>query len=129
MTRPTLTEHTSIDDFASFYWLKEELVAFCRAQGLSTLGSKQDLSARIRQFLETGMALAPPSVNERIRILRIQLEKSVAYKGERATLFEMRKIYSGYFRGIPGFKSYRIRLVTAASLVEVDSILTEMHYL
>lgn len=56
MTRPTLTEHTPPNDFASFYWLKEELIAFCHAQGLSTQGSKQELSARIRQFLESGMA-------------------------------------------------------------------------
>ncbi|MBN1887932.1 MAG: hypothetical protein JW850_08065 [Thermoflexales bacterium] len=54
MTRPKLTEHTTVDDFVSFYWLKEELVGFCREHGLSTVGSKQNLSIRIRQFLETG---------------------------------------------------------------------------
>jgi hypothetical protein len=59
MSRPLLTEHTSAHDFASFYWLKEELVAFCRAQGLSTQGSKQELSARIRQFLESGTVQKP----------------------------------------------------------------------
>lgn len=66
MTRPILTEHTPADDFASFYWLKEELVTFCRAQGLSTQGSKQELSARIRQFLESGTAQkpVPPAVRK-----------------------------------------------------------------
>jgi tRNA-dihydrouridine synthase B len=83
----------------------------------------------VKSFLENGSLPSPPSVSERIKIIRLQLLKSVPYKGERATLFEMRKMYSGYFKGIQGFKPYRMRLVNAASLEEVDSILTEMHYL
>jgi nifR3 family TIM-barrel protein len=83
----------------------------------------------VKSYLETGSTLSAPSVSERIKILRLQLQKSVDYKGERATLFEMRKIYSGYFKGIAGFKSLRMRLVKADSLEEVDSILAEMHYL
>jgi len=80
----------------------------------------------VKTFLETGNVLSPPSARERINILRIHLEKSLAYKGERSTLFEMRKMYSGYFRGITGFKPYRVRLVTASSLSEVYSILNEI---
>jgi tRNA-dihydrouridine synthase B len=83
----------------------------------------------VKSFLENGSITPPPSVNERIKILRLQLEKSVPYKGERATLLEMRKMYSGYFKGIPGFKPYRMRLVNAVSLEDVNSILNEMHYL
>jgi len=83
----------------------------------------------VKSFLETGRALSPPSTDERIKMLRLHLGKSVAYKGERATLFEMRKIYSGYFKGISGFKPLRIKLVNAGSLQEVCTILSEMHYL
>jgi hypothetical protein len=54
MPRPELNRQTTPDDFLSFYWLKEELIRFLREQGLSTVGSKQDLTNRIRQFLETG---------------------------------------------------------------------------
>ena len=83
----------------------------------------------VKAYLETGAILPPPSVSERIKLLQFHLEKSVAYKGERATLFEMRKIYSGYFKGIAGFKPYRIKLVTAGTLQEVDSILRKIPYL
>jgi len=83
----------------------------------------------VKAYLETGVTLPPPSVSERIKLLQFHLEKSVAYKGERATLFEMRKIYSGYFKGIAGFKPYRIKLVTAGTLQEVDSILRKIPYL
>lgn len=80
----------------------------------------------VKAFLEKGEVLPPPSASERIHILKLHLRKSVEYKGERATLFEMRKIYSGYFRGLPGFKPYRIRLVTAGTLEEVHSVIEEI---
>lgn len=59
MDRPKLDQAIRPDDFASFYWLKEELLCFLREQGLSTAGSKQDLSTRIRRYLETGNRLEP----------------------------------------------------------------------
>lgn len=54
MERPPLNGQLSPDDFLSFYWLKEELLQFLRGQGLSTAGSKQELTARISQYLKTG---------------------------------------------------------------------------
>ena len=54
MTRPKLNRQIRPEDFLSFYWLKEELICFLREQGLSTTGSKRNLTARISQFLETG---------------------------------------------------------------------------
>ncbi|MCX6286942.1 MAG: tRNA dihydrouridine synthase DusB [Bacteroidetes bacterium] len=83
----------------------------------------------VKTFLESGGVPAPPSVSERLKLLLSHLEKSLAYKGERATLFEMRKMYTGYFKGIAGFKPYRIKLVTAVSMQEVNSVLREIHYL
>jgi hypothetical protein len=59
MSRPELTEKTTAADFRAYYWLKEELVAFCRATGLSTAGSKQEITERIGRFLETGKREAP----------------------------------------------------------------------
>ncbi len=52
--RPSLDPRLSPDDFRSFYWLKEELVAFCRASGLPSTGSKEQISTRIEIFLATG---------------------------------------------------------------------------
>lgn len=54
MNRPTLNRKIAADDFRSYYWLKEELTAFCRDVGLSTTGGKQEIAARIVRFLETG---------------------------------------------------------------------------
>ena len=52
--RPILDTAISIRDFKEFYWLKEELVEFCRKEGLKTAGSKRDISARIERYLISG---------------------------------------------------------------------------
>ena len=67
-----------------------------------------------------------PSITERVSVVRQHLEASIPYKGERATLFEIRKLYSGYFRGIPNFKSWRMKLVTSESTEMVLEILDQV---
>lgn len=55
--RPILSTELEYDKFLNYYYLKEELVAFCRANGLSTTGGKQDITKRIEHFLKTGEKL------------------------------------------------------------------------
>ena len=57
--RPKLQTGLDKDTFLSFYYLKEELVSFCRENGLPSGGSKQELTERIALFLETGRAEVP----------------------------------------------------------------------
>ncbi len=52
--RPILNKKISTRDFRDFYWLKEELVKFCRAEGLKATGGKIEISERIENYLETG---------------------------------------------------------------------------
>lgn len=52
--RPTLNKNISIQVFKKYYWLKIELMQFCRKNDLSTHGSKLDLVSRIEVFLATG---------------------------------------------------------------------------
>ena len=73
-----------------------------------------------KAYLNKEELIPPPSLQERVDILRIHLQRSIDYKGERNTLLEMRKFYSGYFRGIPDFKKYRMMLMT---LDEMDRVL------
>lgn len=58
-TRPTLDLTLPAEEFRRWYWLKEELVAFCRQQHLPAAGAKDDIAERIAQFLATGAL--PPS--------------------------------------------------------------------
>lgn len=56
--RPGLTKELGYDTFLQYYYLKEELIAFCKENGVSTAGGKQDITKRIEHFLKTGEKLA-----------------------------------------------------------------------
>jgi hypothetical protein len=51
MSRPTLEPKLAVEQFRRWYWLKSELVAFCRAVRLSTVGTKPELAQRIEAYL------------------------------------------------------------------------------
>ncbi len=40
MNRPALNNKISAKDFKEFYWLKEELIIFCKANGINRNGGK-----------------------------------------------------------------------------------------
>jgi nifR3 family TIM-barrel protein len=84
----------------------------------------------IKFFLETGNHLPPPTISQRIEVCKTHLEKSVEWKGPRAGIYEMRRHYSQYFKGIDHFKEFRTRLVTADQIDEIKFILqdVERHY-
>ena len=81
---------------------------------------------QIRHYLETGEESPQPDLNERIRIAMMQLERSVEWKGEHIAVLEIRKHWSSYFKGIPNFKTYKMRLMEAKTAEEVKSILEEV---
>ncbi len=80
----------------------------------------------IKHYLETGLIIAPPDIHERLRVTKQHVEFSIRWKGEKLGIFEMRRHYASYFRGLVDFKSYRSRLVEAMSADEVFSILEEV---
>jgi len=82
--------------------------------------------SEIKAWLKDHSVPVPPSIAERVATVKYHLETSIPYKGDRATLHEIRKLYSGYFKGIPSFKSWRMKLVTAGSTEEVFEILEEI---
>ena len=52
--RPILNTNLNSDTFRSYYYLKEELVEFCRNNGIPTSGGKLELTDRIAYFLDMG---------------------------------------------------------------------------
>jgi nifR3 family TIM-barrel protein len=80
----------------------------------------------VKHFLQTGELIAPPSLEERIRILRKHLRHSIQWKGEKTGIFEMRRHYTNYLRGLPSIKSYRAILVEAADLGTIEAILDQL---
>ncbi|MFC4177984.1 tRNA dihydrouridine synthase DusB [Flavobacterium gossypii] len=66
----------------------------------------------IKHYFKTGEKLAQPTMEDRVEAARNHLTWSMDWKGERVGIVEMRRHYTNYFKGIPGFKEYKQKLVT-----------------
>lgn len=81
----------------------------------------------IKHFFNTGEYLPEPTIFERVDVCRTHFEKSLAWKGEKTGIFEMRRHYANYFKGLPDFKEYRIRLVSLENIQDIHSTLDEIN--
>ncbi|ADR22738.1 tRNA-dihydrouridine synthase [Marivirga tractuosa] len=80
----------------------------------------------IKHYFETGEVLPPPNLEDRIETAKKHLKFSVEWKGEKLGIFEMRRHYTNYFKGIPHFKPYRTRLVEGENYQAVLDTLDEV---
>ncbi len=80
----------------------------------------------IKHYLATGELLAPPNIQERIRAARQHLTDSLAWKGVKLGVLEMRRHYAPYLRDLPHIKPYRARLVTEMEPATLFAILDEV---
>ena len=82
---------------------------------------------QVKHFFKTGEHLPAVSITERVSAARKHLEMSIAWKGERLGVFETRRHYTNYFKGIQDFKPFRQKLVTSDHSVDVFATLNEIH--
>ncbi len=80
----------------------------------------------IKHFLQTGGKLSLPDMAERVRVTKKHVDFSMRWKGSRLGIFEMRRHYTNYFKGIPDFKPFRTRLVDVETAEEIYAILDEV---
>ncbi|WP_276364372.1 tRNA dihydrouridine synthase DusB [Daejeonella sp. H1SJ63] len=81
----------------------------------------------IKHFFNTGEYLPGPTISERVDVCRTHLDKSIAWKGNKTGVFEMRRHYANYFKGIPDFKEYRMKLVSLENINDIHSALQEIN--
>jgi tRNA-dihydrouridine synthase len=80
----------------------------------------------IKHFVATGEMLPFPTVEERIEVCKKHLRKSLEWKGPKVGIFEMRRHYANYLKGLPGIKEFRGRLVTLMLMEEIEAVLDEV---
>lgn len=80
----------------------------------------------IKHFFATGERLAEPTIAERVDTCRTHLQKSIEWKGPKTGIFEMRRHYANYFKGIPHFKEYRMKLVKLEDINDIEEVLSEI---
>ncbi len=73
----------------------------------------------VKHFMQKGKHLDPPTMQERVEAARRHLSMSIDWKGEKLAVYETRRHYTNYFKGIPNFKPLRMSLVSAETSDEV----------
>ncbi|HID40370.1 MAG TPA: tRNA dihydrouridine synthase DusB [Calditrichaeota bacterium] len=64
-----------------------------------------------KKYLQSGKEEQPPTLAERIDILKKHYLYAVEYKGERKGVIEMRKHLSGYLKGLPHIARFRLEVM------------------
>ena len=82
----------------------------------------------IKHFFKTGERLDGPTVSERVDVCKTHLSKSIEWKGDKTGIFEMRRHYANYFKGIPNFKEYRMKLVSLQDVQDIQDVLEEIRF-
>lgn len=90
--------------------------------GRATLG-RPWIFKEIKDYFATGGDSFNISLEEKVDIAKKQLAKSLEWKGEPRGIYEMRRHFSQYFKGLPKFKELRLKLVTCDDVDEIYRLL------
>lgn len=82
--------------------------------------------SQTKYYLQTGELLPKPTVPQKVELIKRHLQYSLDWKGDYVGIFELRQHLSTYFKGLPDFKDYRIKLVTANNPQVILSTLDEI---
>jgi nifR3 family TIM-barrel protein len=97
----------------------------CAMIGRASIGNPWFFK-QVKHFFETGEHLAPISLAERVEAARRHLQMAIDWKGEVLGVFETRRHYTNYFKGIPHFKEYRMKMVTSDDSKDVFAAFDEV---
>ncbi|UOY08903.1 tRNA dihydrouridine synthase DusB [Muricauda sp. SCSIO 64092] len=81
---------------------------------------------QVKHYFETGEHLPSPTMEARVEAARRHLQMAIDWKGEKLGVFETRRHYTNYFKGIPHFKEYRMKMVTSDDSADVFAAFDEV---
>jgi tRNA-dihydrouridine synthase len=81
---------------------------------------------QVKHYFNTGTHLSLPTMAERVEAARRHLQMAIDWKGERLGIVETRRHYTNYFKGIPHFKEYRMKMVTTDDSEGVFAVFDEV---
>ena len=80
----------------------------------------------VKHYFKTGEYLTKPSIAQRVEMARRHLQMAIDWKGPVLGVFETRRHYTNYFKGIPHFKEYRMKMVTSDDAKDVFATFNEV---
>lgn len=84
------------------------------------------LFKHIKHYMEHNELLPDPTVSEKVDMARLQFSKSLEIKSEPVGIYEMRRHFSNYFKGLPHFKEMRLKLLTTLEVDEIYALLEQI---
>lgn len=81
---------------------------------------------QVKHFLQHGEAPPPPALAERVALAKTHFRESLRTKGHPRGVYEMRRHFINYFKGLPNFKPLRMKLVTTIEPEAVVGLLDEI---
>ncbi len=100
----------------------EESQADGIAIGRGILGDPT-LISRIENYINKGIYLSPPTLEEKIEGIKIHLKKEIEFRGENVGIKFTRKFYPYYVNGFQGASKYRGMLVLIDNQKEIFDVL------
>lgn len=80
----------------------------------------------IKHYFKTGELLAEPTIKDRVTAARDHLLWSCDWKGDKLAILEMRRHYTNYFKGIPNFKPFRLKIIHEEDKVTLLTLFQEI---
>lgn len=80
----------------------------------------------VKRYLQSGEIIPHPTIKEKVEVAKIHFQKSIEWKGKPRGIFEMRRHFACYFKGLPDFRDTRLRLLTANVEEEIINILNKI---
>lgn len=77
---------------------------------------------QVKHYFKTKEHLPSPTIKDRVEMARRHLQMAIDWKGDKLGVFETRRHYTNYFKGIPHFKEYRLQMVTLDNASEVFEV-------
>tara|TARA_B100000927_G_C16431240_1_gene455676 strand:- start:285 stop:1286 length:1002 start_codon:yes stop_codon:yes gene_type:complete len=81
---------------------------------------------QVKYFFKTKEHMPDPPILERIKMAEKHLRLAIDWKGEKLGILETRRHYSSYFRGIPNFKKYKMKMLTSNTKNELFSVFIDL---
>ncbi len=82
---------------------------------------------QVKHFIETGEHLPEITIADRVEMAKRHLQMEIDWKeSEIVGVMETRRHYTNYFKGIPHFKEYRLKMVTSDSAQDVFDTFDEV---
>ncbi len=80
----------------------------------------------IKHYMKTGEHLPKPTIINRVEAAKNHLQWAMDWKGEKLGILETRRHYTNYFKGLPNFKEYRMKMVSSENPEYIFQVFDEV---